>query len=168
MSDKSSSTAPAGNIRVYVRVRPLSAREVESGGAGGSGGCLTALPSSRSIAFHGKPEKVFTFDHVAAAAATQDDVFQKVGKPITESCLAGYNGTIFCYGQTGSGYVAIAHGTAHSGAAVEPCFAHDIRAAHSFVSALWRSLSCLLPLPAKPSRSKVRLWTLPPVPKVVV
>ena len=32
----------------------------------------------------------------------QDEVFQRVGKPITDTCLAGYNGTIFAYGQVHS------------------------------------------------------------------
>jgi kinesin family protein 15 len=30
-------------------------------------------------------------------------VFVWAGKPITESCISGYNGTIFAYGQTASG-----------------------------------------------------------------
>merc|ERR1719379_3003943 len=55
------------------------------------------------IRSNGKIVQSFTFDHVAGMDSTQEHVFQKVGKPITETCLAGYNGTVFAYGQTGSG-----------------------------------------------------------------
>lgn len=100
------SGAPAANIRVYVRVRPLNSREVDSG-CTASGACLVADPHRRTIEFTSSAQKgenrTFTFDHVSNAAEThnsQEDVFQKVGKPITDSCLAGYNGTILAYGQT--------------------------------------------------------------------
>jgi len=33
----------------------------------------------------------------------QENVFKKAALPIIESVLAGYNGTIFAYGQTGTG-----------------------------------------------------------------
>lgn len=45
----------------------------------------------------------FIFDYVAIPQVSQQDVFEKVARPITDSCLQGYNGTIFAYGQTGSG-----------------------------------------------------------------
>lgn len=86
--------APSGNIRVYVRVRPLNARERESGGTGGSGGCLRVLGGGR-VELQSRPEpRLFTFDHAADTQCTQQDVFDKVGKPITESCMQGYNGTV--------------------------------------------------------------------------
>jgi len=30
-------------------------------------------------------------------------IFNHIAKPIADSCLQGYNGTIFAYGQTGAG-----------------------------------------------------------------
>lgn len=30
-------------------------------------------------------------------------MFKRIGKPIVDSCIQGYNSTIFAYGQTGSG-----------------------------------------------------------------
>jgi kinesin family protein 6/9 len=45
----------------------------------------------------------FIFDHVFNDSATQEQVFETVGKPVVMSALDGYNGTIFAYGQTGSG-----------------------------------------------------------------
>jgi hypothetical protein len=33
----------------------------------------------------------------------QEAVFEAAGRPIAENCVAGYNATIFAYGQTGAG-----------------------------------------------------------------
>ncbi|CAI6003712.1 unnamed protein product [Closterium sp. NIES-64] len=41
----------------------------------------------------------FTFDHVAGESATQEDLFEKAGRPIVENFLAGYNSTMFTFGQ---------------------------------------------------------------------
>ena len=44
-----------------------------------------------------------SYDEVFDEHSTQQDVFDKVGKPLYEHALAGYNTTIFAYGQTGTG-----------------------------------------------------------------
>jgi hypothetical protein len=33
----------------------------------------------------------------------QETIFNNIAKPIADSCLEGYNGSIFAYGQTGAG-----------------------------------------------------------------
>ena len=43
------------------------------------------------------------FDHVFDMDSTQEDVFQKVGQPVLNNILDGFNGTILAYGQTSSG-----------------------------------------------------------------
>lgn len=45
----------------------------------------------------------FTFDGLFPMSASQEDVYNEVGRPILRDCLQGVNGTIFAYGQTGSG-----------------------------------------------------------------
>ena len=45
----------------------------------------------------------FTFDRVLGENSEQSEVFEHVGRNVTEACLEGYNGCIFSYGQTGSG-----------------------------------------------------------------
>ena len=35
--------------------------------------------------------------------ASQETVFEEVGRPICDAVLEGFNGTIMCYGQTGAG-----------------------------------------------------------------
>jgi len=49
------------------------------------------------------PPKLFTFDSVFGPDSTQLDVYNRVARPIVENVLEGYNGTIFAYGQTGTG-----------------------------------------------------------------
>ena len=64
--------------------------------------CVCVLSDSTSVVLTAKPSpKVFTFDCALGEHSTQDEMFTGVGKPITHACLMGYNGTIFCYGQTG-------------------------------------------------------------------
>lgn len=45
----------------------------------------------------------FNFDFVAGEDITQEAIFQRIGKPVVDTCLQGYNSTVFAYGQTGSG-----------------------------------------------------------------
>jgi hypothetical protein len=47
--------------------------------------------------------KTFTFDAVFGESSTQKLIHQTCAAPIVQSVLEGYNGTIFCYGQTGAG-----------------------------------------------------------------
>lgn len=50
-----------------------------------------------------KESHEFKFSEIFDQESTQEEVFDKVARPLTESVLEGYNGTIFAYGQTGSG-----------------------------------------------------------------
>ncbi|KAJ3324199.1 Kinesin-like protein kif3a [Blyttiomyces sp. JEL0837] len=50
-----------------------------------------------------EPPKTFTFDSVFDWNSRQIDVYNTTARPIVESVLNGYNGTIFAYGQTGTG-----------------------------------------------------------------
>ena len=47
--------------------------------------------------------KVFTFDSVYDWNSQQDNVFSESAWPIIDNVLHGYNGTLFAYGQTGTG-----------------------------------------------------------------
>ncbi|KAE8743646.1 hypothetical protein FOCC_FOCC010790 [Frankliniella occidentalis] len=93
------------NVRVVLRVRPLAEQETLSG-------CrqITSVDSScNSISVTNpqapaeEPPKVFTFDTVFDTDSTQLDVYNRVAAPIVNKTLAGYNGTILVYGQTGTG-----------------------------------------------------------------
>nr|XP_031290628.1 kinesin-like protein KIF6 isoform X2 [Camelus dromedarius] len=45
----------------------------------------------------------FKFQRIFDQDAKQEAIFENIAKPVAESVLAGYNGTIFAYGQTSSG-----------------------------------------------------------------
>ncbi|XP_068204248.1 kinesin-like protein KIF3A [Palaemon carinicauda] len=93
------------NVRVVVRVRPLSDSErkanykcsVESDDLN----CSVHVKNPSAQA--GEPPKVFTFDSVFGPESKQVDVYNLAARPIVENVLEGYNGTIFAYGQTGTG-----------------------------------------------------------------
>ncbi|CAH1378749.1 kinesin heavy chain [Tenebrio molitor] len=86
------------SIKVVCRFRPLNDSEEKAGSkfivkfpSGGDDNCI-------SIA-----GKVYLFDKVFKPNATQEKVYNEAAKSIVSDVLAGYNGTIFAYGQTSSG-----------------------------------------------------------------
>lgn len=93
------------NVRVVVRCRPMNEKEVASGC-----GLSVNVDESRGIitvknpgARKGEPPKHFTYDRVFGLDAKQVDVYNDAARPIVNCVLEGYNGTIFAYGQTGTG-----------------------------------------------------------------
>ena len=52
---------------------------------------------------HDDASKTFTFDYVFGPNSKQVDIYNLVARPIVDAVLEGYNGTIFAYGQTGTG-----------------------------------------------------------------
>jgi len=86
-------------VQVYCRVRP----HVDQGDAL-QRRCVSVSREHAQIVLHSaSDDKAFTFDHAGDEHTSQEDVFRAVGMPITEACMAGYNTTIFAYGQTGAG-----------------------------------------------------------------
>ena len=47
--------------------------------------------------------QAFTFDRVFSPAASTREVYEKIGRPIIQQIVQGYNGTVIAYGQTTSG-----------------------------------------------------------------
>jgi hypothetical protein len=91
------------SITVYLRIRPLIVENDTMNRV--SGPAVLSVSSANSVVIaHGNKPETFTYDFVGdAESTTQEHVFFSVGKPITDNCLQGYNGTIFAYGQTASG-----------------------------------------------------------------
>ena len=48
-------------------------------------------------------KKTYFFDSLLQPDIAQMEVFEKTGKSVVDSVMKGYNGTIFAYGQTGTG-----------------------------------------------------------------
>ena len=97
LKDKSES------VKVVVRCRPLGNKEMEE-----QRECICNVDMKVcSIQVYNpqniKDIKSFTFDHTYDWHATQQLIFNQTALPILESIMEGYNGTIFAYGQTGTG-----------------------------------------------------------------
>ena len=84
------------NVKVYVRVRPHSSDPGEANSS-------SISAASKNEIYFDNGVKKFSVDHVFNKKATQSNIFSKIGKPIVDSALQGYNGTVLAYGQTGSG-----------------------------------------------------------------
>ncbi|XP_057571752.1 kinesin-like protein KIF18B isoform X2 [Hippopotamus amphibius kiboko] len=107
-------------VRVVVRVRPPTPRELES-----QRRPVVQVVDERVLVFdpeepdggflglkwgsvHDGPKKkgkdlTFVFDRVFGETATQQDVFQHTTHSILDSFLQGYNCSVFAYGATGAG-----------------------------------------------------------------
>lgn len=68
---------------------------------------MVKVPSDREVVVKhmhdNKMNKRFTFDRTFAPDSKQFDVYQVVAAPLIKEVLAGYNCTVFAYGQTGTG-----------------------------------------------------------------
>ncbi|KAK2068199.1 hypothetical protein P8C59_002856 [Phyllachora maydis] len=94
----------ATNINVVVRCRGRNEREVRENSAvvvraEGVKGKLVEL----SMGPNALSNKTYHFDRVFSQAADQSMIFDDVVKPILDDMLAGFNCTLFAYGQTGTG-----------------------------------------------------------------
>ncbi|KAF7989869.1 hypothetical protein HCN44_008543 [Aphidius gifuensis] len=103
--DNTSDLGELENVRVVVRVRPLNGKELD-------GHCKKIVKVDKingeiivenPNAAHGEPPKVFSFDAAFDIDSTQIDIYSETARPIVDKVLQGYNGTIFAYGQTGTG-----------------------------------------------------------------
>uniref|UniRef100_A0A672RJP8 Kinesin-like protein n=1 Tax=Sinocyclocheilus grahami TaxID=75366 RepID=A0A672RJP8_SINGR len=94
------------SVKVVVRCRPMNEKEraanfqrvvsvdVKFG--------QVAVRNPRSASSHEHP-KVFTFDSVYDWNSKQMELYDETFRPLVDSVLFGFNGTIFAYGQTGTG-----------------------------------------------------------------
>ena len=90
------------SVRVVIRCRPLSKKEI----AEGREKVVEMDHENGEILVQKSVEEVpkrFTFDCVYDENTLQKDIFDETAFPIIENILEGYNGTIFAYGQTGTG-----------------------------------------------------------------
>uniref|UniRef100_A0A8D8KYK6 Kinesin-like protein n=1 Tax=Culex pipiens TaxID=7175 RepID=A0A8D8KYK6_CULPI len=86
------------SIKVVCRFRPLNDSEERAGSK-----FVVKFPSGQEENCLSIGGKVYLFDKVFKPNATQEKVYNEAAKSIVSDVLAGYNGTIFAYGQTSSG-----------------------------------------------------------------
>ena len=110
------------NLRVSIRVRPPLNRETQEGIPFRSIAIVSEDHKSISLAEYVGAELSelerqrqwieepslfhlhrFTFDSIFDMDSLQEDVYNITAKQAVQSVLEGYNSTIFCYGQTGTG-----------------------------------------------------------------
>lgn len=89
------------SVKVAVRVRPLSSKEIKEGF-----NTIVRMDKKRSCVYVKNPqgeELQYTYDYVYPADTRQEEIYENTAAPIVAGCLEGFNGTIFAYGQTGTG-----------------------------------------------------------------
>eukprot|EP00747_Dinoflagellata_sp_TGD_P195694 gnl/TRDRNA2_/TRDRNA2_64763_c0_seq1.p1 gnl/TRDRNA2_/TRDRNA2_64763_c0~~gnl/TRDRNA2_/TRDRNA2_64763_c0_seq1.p1 ORF type:complete len:789 (-),score=206.40 gnl/TRDRNA2_/TRDRNA2_64763_c0_seq1:292-2658(-) len=89
-------------VKVVIRCRPMSKQEL----ADGREEIVTMDAQGAAVVIRkpGSPDfKDFTFDGVYPPNSLQSKLYDETGYAIVESVMDGYNGTIFAYGQTGTG-----------------------------------------------------------------
>jgi len=68
--------------------------------------CIVEMMSDKEIIVYERSQdksKMFTYDGIFGPTSTQVDVYNTVVSPLLKEVIAGYNCTVFVYGQTGTG-----------------------------------------------------------------
>lgn len=98
-------SAKSESVKVVVRCRPLSEQEI----ADGHERIVDLYPDTGVVTIRnlkaGDADSVkqYTFDAVYDCNSKQMDLYDETFRPLVDSVLLGFNGTIFAYGQTGTG-----------------------------------------------------------------
>lgn len=92
-----------GRVRVAVRLRPRNAEELVADADFAD--CVELQPELKRLKLRKNnwDSDTYEFDEVLTECASQKRVYEVVAKPVVESVLDGYNGTVMAYGQTGTG-----------------------------------------------------------------
>ena len=87
------------NSKIILRIKPKTEDDYLEQNK------IYEIKDTNIIEFHGSKNnsKIFQFDYIFNEDSTQSDIFEVSAKEICDSLFEGYNGTIFTYGQIGSG-----------------------------------------------------------------
>jgi len=99
------------SVKVAVRLRPMSSTETSQG----YHSVVEIDQESASVRItnpQGQPIS-FSFDYAFPDSCTQEEVYEMTSASIVSGVLEGYNGTIFAYGQTGTGKTYSMDGKSH-------------------------------------------------------
>jgi hypothetical protein len=99
-----------GRVKVGIRCRPAFQEEIDFA----QGNFLSIVDTYEekpeeeqlgqvSLTLLSGKQREFMFDYVFSAKCTQDSVYERIARPVVIDVLKGFNGTIFAYGQTGTG-----------------------------------------------------------------
>ncbi|OEL37592.1 Armadillo repeat-containing kinesin-like protein 2 [Dichanthelium oligosanthes] len=95
--------AVSSRVRVAVRLRPRNAEELVADADFGD--CVELLPELKRLKLRKNnwESETYEFDELLTEFSSQKRVYEVVAKPVVESVMEGYNGTVMAYGQTGTG-----------------------------------------------------------------
>ncbi|KAM5572700.1 kinesin-like protein KIN-UA [Rosa sericea] len=96
-------TGVPGRVRVAVRLRPRNSDEMISDADFADIVELQPELKRLKLRRNNWDLDTYEFDEVLTEFASQKRVYEVVAKPVVESVLEGYNGTVMAYGQTGTG-----------------------------------------------------------------
>ena len=84
-------------VVVHVRLRPFTEDEQARHGRDTT---IDMFEENKRVITVKKDydRKTYTFDSLFGMNSTQEGIYSRVGEPVTNSILRGYNGTIFAYG----------------------------------------------------------------------
>ena len=105
------------NIKVYARFRPLNEMEISL--LNNNIGWITPeyqddniiIMKNRNYNITKDNVPLFKFDKVFKETTPQIEIYENIGKEIVKDVMDGYNGTIFAYGQSGSGKTYTMYGS---------------------------------------------------------
>ncbi|GAA0169671.1 microtubule binding motor protein [Lithospermum erythrorhizon] len=91
-----------GRVRVAVRIRPKNSEELSDPDYAD---CIELQPELKRLKLRKNnwSSESYRFDEIFTETASQKRIYEVVAKPVVESVLNGYNGTVMAYGQTGTG-----------------------------------------------------------------
>ncbi|KAI3381798.1 hypothetical protein SNEBB_000846 [Seison nebaliae] len=111
MGEKHKSDSKSECVQVVVRCRPMSEKEIADRHENIV--MVDSRENSIVIKQSDSQKKTFTFDHAYDGNSTQKQLYDDCFSSIVDSVLEGYNGTIFAYGQTGTGKTYTMEGVRH-------------------------------------------------------
>jgi len=102
-TEKIELTKKSETVKVAIRCRPLNGEEKKNGNKK----CVFFDVPRGEISVKkldtDEPPRIFYFDRVYDDTTRQETIFTESALPIISEVIKGYNGTMFAYGQTGTG-----------------------------------------------------------------
>ncbi|KAL7448200.1 hypothetical protein ACHAWC_000437, partial [Mediolabrus comicus] len=92
----SSDDDASSHVRVGVRIRPLTSKEISEGGKE----VIDTNTFNRTVELS---KRKFTYDSVFQSTIQNIQLYDNVSPPLLNAFLNGFNATVLAYGQTGSG-----------------------------------------------------------------
>ncbi|KAJ0047225.1 hypothetical protein Pint_05992 [Pistacia integerrima] len=103
LSNNNNNDEDSGRVRVAVRIRPRNAEDLVLDADFADFVELQPELKRLKLRKNNWSSESYRFDEVFTETASQRRVYEVVAKPVVESVLDGYNGTVMAYGQTGTG-----------------------------------------------------------------